>query len=72
MTCKQCAAIDRIHGLNLALDDDMLYRKLAALRTYGDYANLIANLEMSELAHYGAYSSSAVSQVMGWGRGVTA
>jgi hypothetical protein len=70
MTCKQCTAAAK--SVDLALDDDMLYRELAALRTYGDYANLIAHLEMSELAHYGKYPSSAVSQVMGWGRGVTA
>ena len=60
MTCKQCTAIDRIRGLDLALDDDMLYRKLAALQTFEDCDELIRALHASELVHYGEYPSSAV------------
>ena len=53
MTCKTCTAAAK--SVDLALDDEELYHNLAALQTYTDFANLIAKLESSELAHYGAY-----------------
>ena len=62
MTCKQCAAIDRIRGLDLALDDEELYHRLSALQTFEDCAELIRALHVSELVHYGDYPSSAVKE----------
>jgi hypothetical protein len=59
MTCIGWKSID------LAIDDEALYRNLAALRTFEDCAELIMMLHISELVHYGEYPSSAVSQVMG-------
>jgi hypothetical protein len=61
MTCKQCIAAT--HTLDLAIDDGMLYRNLAALQTFEDCAELIRMLHVSELVHYGEYPSSAVSRI---------
>jgi hypothetical protein len=60
MTCKQCTAAAK--SVDLALDDEALYRNLAALRTFEDCAALIEKLHVSELAHYGDYPSSAVKE----------
>ena len=63
MTYKQC--IDFTVAVDLAIDDEALYHRLSALRTFEDCAELIRALHASELVHYGEYPSSAVSQVMG-------
>jgi len=54
MTCHACTKAAK--AIDYALDDEAFYHQLAALQTYGDYANLIAELEASELAHHGAYA----------------
>ena len=48
--------------VDLVLDDEELYRKLAALQTFEDCDELIRALHASELVHYGEYPSSAVSR----------
>jgi len=63
MTCKQCTQAAK--SVNLALDDEELYHRLSALRTFEDCAELIRMLHASELVHYGDYPSSAVSRAMG-------
>ena len=63
MTCKQCVATST--SVNLAVDDEALYRNLAALQTFEDCAELIRALHASELVHYGDYPSSAAGRVMG-------
>jgi len=63
MTCKQCVATST--SVNLAVDDEALYRNLAALQTFEDCAELIRMLHVSELVHYGNYPSATVSRVMG-------
>jgi hypothetical protein len=60
MTCKQCTATAK--SVNLAVDDEALYRNLAALQTFEDCAELIEMLHVSELVHYGNYPSSAVKE----------
>jgi len=60
MTCKQC--VTHAKSVDLAIDDEALYRNLAALRTFEDCAELIRMLHASELVHYGEYPSSAVSR----------
>ena len=58
MTCKQCTAA--AEATELALDDEELYHRLAALRTFEDCDLLIENLHWSEVERYGEYPSSAV------------
>jgi hypothetical protein len=60
MTYKQCVTTD--FAVDLALDDEALYRNLAALQTFEDCAELIRMLHVSELVHYGDYPSSAVKE----------
>jgi len=60
MTCKLHTLVAK--SVNLAIDDEMLYRNLAALQTFEDCAELIEMLHISELVHYGEYPSSAVSR----------
>jgi hypothetical protein len=52
-------------AVDLVLDDEELYHRLSALRTFEDCAELIRALHVSELVHYREYPSSAVSQAMG-------
>jgi hypothetical protein len=70
MTYKRYGVTAKRYGVtapsvNLAIDDEALYRKLAALRTFEDCDELIRALHVSELVHYGEYPSSTVSQAMG-------
>jgi hypothetical protein len=50
-------------AVDLTLDDEELYHRLASLQTFEDCAELIRALHASELVHYGEYPSSAVA---GW------
>jgi hypothetical protein len=54
MTYKQCVTTD--FAVDLALDDEALYRNLAALQTFEDCDELIEMLHVSEFVHYGAYA----------------
>jgi hypothetical protein len=53
MTCKTCTAAAK--AVDLALDDEELYHRLAALQTFEDCDLLIENLHWSEVERYGAY-----------------
>src|SRR5450631_3125996 len=53
MTCKCCT--EAAKAVELALDDEELYRRLAALKSFEDCDALIEQLVAAENAHYGEY-----------------
>jgi hypothetical protein len=55
MTCNTCT--EAAKAVALALDDDELRRRLAALVTFEDCDTLIENLHWDEVERYGYYAS---------------
>jgi hypothetical protein len=55
MTCKCCT--EAAKAVDLALDDEALYRNLAALQTFDDCDALVVQMQLSELAIYGGFAS---------------
>jgi hypothetical protein len=56
MTCKNCT--EAAKAVDLALDDEELYHRLAELKTFDDCDTLIENLHWTEVEHYGEYAAS--------------
>jgi hypothetical protein len=54
MTCKSCT--EAAKAVDLALDDEELYHRLAGLETFEDCDALIAQLREDEIDHYGEYT----------------
>jgi hypothetical protein len=55
MPCSCCT--EAAKAVDLALDDEALYRRLAALKSFEDCDLLIENLHWSEVDRYGEYAS---------------
>jgi hypothetical protein len=63
MSCSCCTKAAK--AVDLALDDEALYRRLAALKSFDDCDTLIEQLVAAENAHYGEYPAREDNRLYG-------